>query len=277
LQWPNQLQLSAGLMQQQYEKRLHSRAAATESHSEQLLLPNISLSYPLSAQWLMYSSYSEGLEESGIAPAGTANPGQVLEAVQSKQKELGITGQLPYQLSLIAGVFETEKQFAGVDPGSNLYQLNGLVSHQGLELSVTGALTSQWHWLAGGVVTKARLAQNTQSSLGPEPVAVPDVKLISHLLYSPAWAQGLQLDLNLDYVGRRAVSSRTMQNGQQLKAASYTTVDLGFRYRLPALAALEIRGQVFNLLDQFSWDMSSAESLSYIPGRNFRLRLHYNF
>lgn len=121
------------------------------------------------------------------------------------------------------------------------------------------------------------MAHSSQSLLGDKPVAVPDLKLISHLLYSPAWAENLQLDLNLDHVGRRAVSNRILSNGQQLQAASYTTVDLGFRYRLPSLPALEIRGQVFNLLDKFSWDVNAAESLTYIPGRNFRLRLHYNF
>ena len=277
LQWPNQLQLSAGLMLQDYQKLFTSTAALTESHDEQLLLPNLSLTYPLSEHWLLYTSYSEGLEESGIAPAGTANPDQVLEAVQSRQKELGVKVQLPYQLDLIAGVFETEKQFAGIEPISNLYQLIGQVSHQGLELSVTGALNTEWHWLAGGVYTKAQLNRSALSTLGDQPVAVPDLKLISHLLYNPDWAPGLQLDLNLDHVGRRAVSSKILPNGQQLQAASYTTVDVGFRYRLPALPALEIRGQVFNLFDKFSWEVSPAESLTYLAGRNFRLRLHYNF
>jgi iron complex outermembrane recepter protein len=277
LQWPNQLQLSAGLILQDYKKLFTAATAPTESHDEQLLLPNLSLTYPVSEHWLVYSSYSEGLEESGIAPAGTANPDQVLEAVQSSQKELGVKGQLPYQLTLIAGLFETEKQFAGVDPGTNIYQLIGQVSHKGLELSVTGAINSEWHWLAGGVYTDAQLNRGAQSTLGDEPVAVPDLKLVSHLLYSPEWAEGLQLDLNLDHVGRRAVSSRILPNGQQLQTASYTTVDLGFRYRLTSMPALEIRGQVFNLLDKFSWDISSAELLTYIPGRNFRLRLHYNF
>jgi iron complex outermembrane recepter protein len=277
LQWPNQLQLSAGLMLQDYKKLFTAATAPTESHDEQLLLPNLSLTYPMSQRWLVYSSYSKGLEESGIAPAGTANPDQVLEAVQSRQTELGLKGQLPYQLTLIAGLFTTEKQFAGVDPLSNLYQLVGQVKHQGLELSVTGAFNAEWHWLAGGVYTDAQLSRSVQSTLGNKPVAVPDLKLISHLLYNPAWAEGLQLDLNLDHVGRRAVSSRILASGQQLQAASYTTVDLGFRYRLPALPALEIRGQVFNLFDKFSWDVSTAESLTYIAGRNFRLRLHYNF
>ncbi|MCH8493923.1 MAG: TonB-dependent receptor [Idiomarina sp.] len=277
LQWPNQLQLSTGLMLQSYKKLLAAPTQPTESYDEQLLLPNFSLTYPMFDRWLLYSSYSKGLEESGIAPASTANPGQVLAAVQSKQKEFGIKGSVMKNLTLIASAFKTEKQFAGVDPASNMYQLIGQVSHQGAELSLTGALNSEWHWLAGGVYTTAKLDRTIQTALGDEPVGVPNLKLISHLLYNPSWSAGLQFDLNLDHVGRRAVGSRVMSDGKQLQAGSYTTVDLGFRYRVPALPALELRGQVFNVFDKFSWHVSSSESLTYIPGRSFRLRLHYNF
>ncbi|ALS98255.1 TonB-dependent receptor domain-containing protein [Lacimicrobium alkaliphilum] len=277
LQWPNQTQLSVGLMQQSYKKLLTATTQHKESHDEQLLLPSFSLTYPVSDRWLLYSSYSEGLEESGIAPAGTANPGQVLEAVKSKQKEFGTKGTVLQNLTLIASLFETEKQFAGVDPGTNMYQLIGQARHRGLELSLTGEINSEWHWLAGGVFTAAKLDRNIQTTLGDKPVGVPDRKLISHLVYKPTWSEGLQLDLNLDHVGSRAASSRVISDGQQLQEGSYTTVDFGFRYRVPSLPALELRGQIFNLLNEYSWSVSSAESLTYIPGRSFRLRLHYSF
>ncbi len=82
------------------------------------------------------------------------------------------------------------------------------------------------------------------------------------------------------YATTRAMSWRAAVERGRIECdniACYTTVDLGFRYRIPALAALEIRGQIFNLLDRFSWDVSAAESFNYIAGRSFRLRLHYNF
>lgn len=283
---PSQLQLSGGVLMTDYRKDFRQQAAAGAAGSsgqqqqDRLLLPQLSLAYPWTPDTLLYSSYTEGLEESGVAPAGSANPNEVLSAVASVQRELGVRHKLNDHLQLLSGFFVTEKQFAGIHSVTNQYQLSGEVRHQGLELSLTGQLSDQWQLVMGGVYTEARLSNIVQdpAALGHRAVGVPQLKMITNLVYSPNQLNGLQWDLNLAYTGERAASRRVdQQTGAQLQVPAYLTTDLGMRYRFTRLPQLELRAQLYNLFDRYNWEVSSAESLTYLPGRSFRLRLHYDF
>lgn len=280
---PSQLQLSGGLLWTDYRKDFQQQRQAAqikEQQQDRLLLPQLNLAYPWTADTLLYSSYTEGLEESGVAPAGSANPNEVLSAAASVQRELGVRHKLNEDVQLLAGLFSTKKQFAGINSDNNKYQLSGEVRHQGLELSLTGQLSEQWQLIAGGVYTKARLDNHidTAAASGDQAVGVPELKMITNLVYQPAAVRGLQLDLNLTYNGERAVSRRLQPQTQtQLQAPAFLTTDLGMRYRFSRVPQLELRAQVFNLFDRYNWDISSAEALTYLPARSFRLRLHYDF
>src|SRR3546814_20867811 len=87
----------------------------------------------------LYASFTRGLEESDVAPETAANRDEAPPAIRTRQIEAGAKIRAA-GMTLIAGVFDIERPYYGVD-GSNIFRRLGKVRHAGIEVSLSGSPT----------------------------------------------------------------------------------------------------------------------------------------
>src|SRR4030095_3207678 len=84
-----------------------------------------------------YGSYTEGLEESPVAPNEAQNRNVAAPALETEQYDAGIRWDTVANLKLIAGVFNIDKPYFDLDAAGFFREL-GRVEHRGIELSLAG-------------------------------------------------------------------------------------------------------------------------------------------
>ncbi|GAB4058912.1 TonB-dependent receptor [Uliginosibacterium sediminicola] len=184
--------------------------------------PSLSLVFtPIS--WLStYASYIEGLEIGGRAPDTASNAKEVMPAMVSKQKELGIKATLG-EMQLTSALFEIEKayEYTGSD---NIYTQNGRQNHKGIELTATGKANQKLTLLGGVTLLDTQLKGGDYS--GKKPINVADFVAKLYAEYELP-VTGLSVSSGIYYTGKQWADEA---NTDRLPA--YTTLDLGLRYTL---------------------------------------------
>lgn len=171
--------------------------------------------------WLStYASYIEGLEVGGRAPDTASNAKEVMPAMVSKQKELGIKATLG-EMQLTSALFEIEKayEYTGTD---NTYTQNGRQNHKGIELTATGKATRKLTLLGGVTMLDTKLKGGDYS--GKKPINVADFVAKIYAEYELP-VTGLTLTGGVYYTGKQWADEA---NADRLPA--YTTLDAGLRY-----------------------------------------------
>ena len=82
-------------------------------------------------------SYTEGLEESPVAPNNALNRNVAAPALQTEQYDAGVRWDAFANMKLIAGVFNIEKPYFDLDAAGFFTEL-GTVEHRGVEVSLAG-------------------------------------------------------------------------------------------------------------------------------------------
>lgn len=222
----------------------------------------------------VFGSYSRGLEESGVAPNGAVNRGEVLPAVLATQRELGLRYGLTPKLSLIAGLFDTRKPTPGVGPDGR-FDLIGEVRHRGIEASLAGALTPRLDVVAGLMVLDATLSGTLvdEGLIGRHAVARPSHVALLNINWQPKWAGNLSLDATVTQRGKAYISAANLT-----KSKLQTTVDIGARYRFKmGKQPLSLRTRVLNLFNSFYWQPDESGTLYPSAQRDFDLTLGAEF
>jgi len=115
--------------------------------------PWLALSHQLNANYLVYASYSEGLEtQSAPSASSYTNSGQPLPALRSKQREVGLKNQherSQWQVTWfdITRPATADTGVCDTTVGSCTRQIDGQAHHQGLELSANNTVN---RWSVGG-------------------------------------------------------------------------------------------------------------------------------
>jgi len=173
-----------------------------------------------------YASYIEGLEEGGTAPLATNNPGQVLPAGVSKQKEAGVRTEAFSGVQISGAYFRIERPNAYTN-AANFFVLDGRTEYKGFEYSVTGELGKEFSVFLSGMFLDAKQtnAQNT-ALVGKRPDNTPEQ---THSLFGewrPSGLSGLGINAGLYYIGDRPVNSL-----EQGFIPAVTTYNAGVNYR----------------------------------------------
>ncbi len=94
-------------------------------------------------------------------------------------------------MTLIAGGFEIEKPYYGLDRG-NVFRRLGTVTHRGIEASLSGSPAPGLTLVAGGVLLDAKLSgeEVAGGSIGRRPIGTPSRSLTGHDRLAPAAAPG---------------------------------------------------------------------------------------
>jgi iron complex outermembrane receptor protein len=263
------VQIRVGAQRAQYNKSisLYERADRTFSRP---WMSDAAIAIPFREDWIIYSTFTSGLVEQGVAPRNAVNSNEVLPVVRAKQFELGFQGRTQKGLSLAGAAFEISKPTSTFD-ATGRFGLMGRVQHRGVELSVKGNLLQGLSLAAGIVALEPRLAGPlvTSGQIAPYPLGVPKVAAQITTDYRLTSIQGLSWDTQIDYAGSRVANL----NGQ-LRTPARTTISLGGRYqfKIRDMTAI-LRLRVQNVADVKGWTADGAGLLSRVPARSYQLTL----
>jgi iron complex outermembrane receptor protein len=253
---------------------------------DSFLLPNVALVYSVLPNWNVYGSYSQGMENGGIAPFGTSNENRALAPGRSRQLELGVKGTLGDSLTLSAALFQIRKGLEFTDLGQTVmvdgvakhpYVRSGDETHRGLELAAQGKATGD---LAYGL---SLLALNTKQEGTGDPTLdgkrvtdVPNFKSTAWLEYAVPAVAGLKVNGDWQYAGRKAFDAEN-----RVMVPGYHVFGLGASYALKMGATgVTLRARVDNVLDKFYWrDVTPALGGYLLAGapRTFRVSAQFDF
>lgn len=268
--WRGIGELALGLQHTDYEKRVAQPGVAPVATRDRPLLVNGTASTQLSPALALYAGYTEGLEESGVAPDGAANRNEALPAIRTRQVDGGLRWQWRQDLKLVAGVFDVRKPYFTTND-ANVYAIAGDVRHRGVELSLAGSPARDWSIVAGAVLMRPRVsgAAVQDGRIGDKPVGQSDRLLRADIEYRPPVLPGWSFDASIVDMGERTAS----RDGVAV-LPGYTTLDLGARWRFRlGMANATLRVQLANVTDKYVWNIYSSNNYGLSDGRRLIAQL----
>jgi len=200
----------------------------------------------------IYVNYSEGFEPQRSETLNNeldANHGMKLDAVTSKQIEIGGKWQISERLLIEAAIFDIEKNGAlisesliGNDMFDSITTQSGIQRHKGFELSAQGAVTDRLFVMASTMFLDAEFEKDARYQ-GKAPVDAP--KWSASVWSRYEISENLALNAGVFYQGERfADSNNTVQKD------SYSRVNLGAVYSTNIAGQdIDFRLNIENLLD----------------------------
>lgn len=252
---------------------LSATGAVTRRDEREKFTPTTALLWKPTENVTGYVSYSESLQAGGTAPAGSANVGEVMPPMVSKQYEAGVKAQVGGLLAS-AAVFRIERAFEfllarmGELP---LYAQDGTQRHDGVELSVSGRAGKAWRFVGGVQLLDATIRDGLPALVGKEPPAVPEFQAKLFAEYAPPALEGFAVNTTLNYTGSSAFNT-----DNSLTIGNFFTLGAGARYRFEASGTpITARVAVNNLTNKKYWMPSSL----LVPGapRSVTLSLAVDF
>lgn len=250
LVWDHIGQATLGLQRTSYSKEVNDPDAPFSKKSNDLWLPSLSISAPITRNISFYTSYVKGVEDAGVAPSYASNGNQVLAAIQTKQWDAGIQWKLGKQSNFILGYYDIVKPYLALSQ-SNHYGNLGKEVHQGFELSLTTTPVKDLTIVAGAVLSKPRVTDiiSTSEAIGKRPVAQSDYIAQLSLDYNFPFLENMSLDASINYQSSQAA---TVDNVMILP--SYTTIDLGARYKFKiGNTPIKLRVLATNLTNKYTY------------------------
>jgi iron complex outermembrane receptor protein len=249
-QWPGHGDLALGLQRESYQEEVSSPGEAPSELTDNPLRAYGSVAAVLSPWVTGYAGYTQGLEDSGVAPPTAENRGEILPAGRTWQTDAGLRFLLTPQVKLIAGVFEITKPYFNFDTSDIDRQL-GLQRARGLELSLSGEVIKNLHVTAGALFGHVVIVGSDLAADG-----------VSHNAFGQARDQGV-LNANYDFQRWSHVSADvTLVHAgatpaavnDAIEAPAVTVLSLGARYRFTihgSAATLRLSAQ--NVTNAFVW------------------------
>ena len=272
--WRDVGELSFGAQKSFYDREINPPTTPATRTTSEPWLYNGTLAVYLGKNTALYGSYTRGLEESGIAPEAAINRGEAMPASLTQQVDAGIRYRIGAGTTLIAGVFEVKKPFFDRN-AANVFADVGNLSHQGIELSISGRLAPGLTVVAGAMLLRARVEADAAvaSFIAPVPVGRPNRNVRLNVQYGPASWRGFSVDGQVSQDGP-AYANRA----NTVRIGANTTFDLGARYVFKVFGtSASARARVQNLTDEYGWTVSSSGAYAASPARRFTVQLVTDF
>ncbi|HXR95453.1 MAG TPA: hypothetical protein VN718_06225 [Rhizomicrobium sp.] len=270
--WRNRLQTSLGVQKARYHKRtVAPGTGATELNAAPWLLTG-SATADVTDRVQIFGSFTQGLEENGIAPSNAVNSNQALPATTTRQKDGGVRWKLLPRASLVADVFDLKKFYFNFDP-THVYRELGTLENKGAELSLSGNVTDRLDIVAGAVLSEPSVGGEALrlGIAGEQPVGVAPRKFIFDVNWRPPGMRGLSFDLGLSHF-----SSVPATLDDVAVVPAYSTADWDARYEFQmGHEAASLKFAVMNIFDVRSFQVSNAGTYGFTSdsGRRIDLRL----
>lgn len=270
LRWRGLGELTVGLQRTDYRKQVDRPDTGSRLTRSRPWLIYATAAGQLGGGVVIYGSYSQGLEESGIAPSNAINRGEPVPAIRTRQIDGGIRWPITQKLKLIVGMFDLEKPYFNIN-GANRFAALGTIRNQGIEVSLSGALSPRLDIVTGGVFLRPRVTGEAvaQGIVGNRPVGFAARNLTANVDWRPTADPGFSFDLRVTH---RSRVTATTNNAVFIPAQ--TLADLGGRVSVRFGAAKgSLRLSVSNLFDSEGFDLRGAGAYDIIAGRLLQLRL----
>lgn len=223
----------------------------------------------------LYANHIEALQPGDTAPNNTKNAGQVTGISLSKQNEVGIkldSGRIGGSLSL----FEIKKPTGITNQQTEVFGLYGEQRNRGVELNVFGEpvygvrLNGSATWLDPRMSKTENGTYNGKNAIG-----VANFYSVLSAEYDIKPVEGLTALARVTHSGSQYVNEANTK-----KLDSYTTLDLGLRYRMEVQQnELTWRLGVENVANKKYWSGVESNGTYIYQGnpRQLKLSMAYDF
>jgi iron complex outermembrane recepter protein len=269
LQWKERGEFSVGVQRTSYAKDVEMPTGALPATRAEPTLVNATATVHAAERLAVYAGYTEGLEESPIAPDNAANRNAAAPALLTEQYDAGVRIVLPRQMKLIAGLFNVEKPYFDLDP-ANFFVPLGTVEHRGVELSLAGSPLRNLTVVAGTRYIDAAVSGSTVDAglVGRRPVGSAKSYSNASLDYVLE-GTGFSFDATFE-----SLSSQTANTANTVTVPGRSVLHLGGRYRFKLLGKpATLRGQVYNIFDKYGWNVLGSGVYMYNAPRRYSLYL----
>ena len=270
LEWGRVGSLSAGVQTSRYSKSVAAPGlAAVKSHDNPLLF-NLGTTISVTSGLSLYGSYTRGFEEGGVAPSVAVNRNEAAPALRTIQKDAGVRLKIGKSVRAVAGVFDIQKPYYGVD-SDNVYRRLGALRNRGVEVSVAGEVAAGLNLVAGAVLKNPTLAVTDPNlvGFGKQPLGTNRRTFLASLDYRLRSIPALSLDASLSNSGATVAS-----NDNLLRTRPRTGLDVGARYRLHlGQSPATLRVGVSNLFNSSAWNVDNSGAMWASSQRSVRITL----
>ncbi|MFT6248041.1 MAG: iron complex outermembrane receptor protein [Cognaticolwellia sp.] len=251
-----------------------------EGADNESFLPKFGVLYHPSEQATIYYSYTEGFEPQSSETLDNdtdINHGMKLEAMESKQSEIGVKWQLVDDRLLLSGaIFDISKmgKLIKEDLIDSAFESRttqaGEQRHKGFELGAQGAINDKLFIMSSLINIDAEYERDALYQ-GNTPVDVPE--------WSAALWSRYELTEKLAFnAGAFYEGSRFADNQNTIKKDSYTRIDVGATYQMDIKEhELNLRFNINNLLDKRYLIGGGTTSVTAADGISFRLAAQLAF
>ncbi|MEP9378340.1 TonB-dependent receptor [Aquabacter sp. CN5-332] len=247
----------------------------TSSYDESAVTPAVGIVVKPWDHVSLYANYVEGLSQGPVAPAGSANVGEVFAPITSKQYEAGVKVDFGTVAATLSA-FQIEQPNGILSQSTNLYGVDGEVQNRGIELNVFGALTEQFRVLGGVAFMNGVQTQTANNAYnGYAAVGIPDVQLNMGAEWDTPFLKGLTLTGRFIYTSSQYAS---VDNTQSIP--DWTRTDVGARYVIERDNGkpITIRANVENLFNESYWAAASSSfGLARGAPRTYLLSTTFDF
>jgi len=255
--WRGLVDLEMGLQEEHYRKNVASPGLPDSAITDHPQRAYGNSAVALTRRLTLYAGYTQGLEDSGVAPNAAENRGAVLPASRTWQVESGVRYLATPRLKVIAGVYELQKPYFNLDT-SNVDRDLGVQRAKGVELSVSGQQIAHFDINAGVLYAKVGIIGHDLAAEGVGPIAIgqPRLQYVVNVNYTlPRWP-AISLDLAAIHFGAEPASV-----DNRIYTPAVTQLNIGGRYRFTLLGKNStLRVQVQNAPNTYWW------SNVYTPG-----------
>lgn len=276
----NKVLLTAAARHQKVVVRNYSNKTGLEDTSSRYTqsrwTPTVGLVYKPWDTLSLYANHTEALQPGSVAPSTAANAGQSTGIAHSKQDEVGVKidyGTLGGSLAL----FEIKKPNA-ISDANGYYGLNGEQRNRGVELNVFGEptlglrLNGSMQWLDP---EQTKTANGTND--GKDAVGVSRFYAVLGAEYDIKPVEGLTATARVNHTGSQYADAANSK-----KLDSYTTLDLGVRYRLALNQnqnQMVLRAGVDNVTNENYWSGIDDTGTYLFQGepRTVKVSMSYDF
>ncbi|WP_409429836.1 TonB-dependent receptor [Kosakonia sp.] len=275
------LLFTVGTRYQKLWVRNYSNATGAETttarYTQQRWMPTYGVVYKPWEVVSFYANHTEALQPGGVAPKTAANKYESVGIAHSKQNEVGVKtdfGRVGGTLAL----FEINKPVGIQDSTTNIYALDGEQRNRGVELNVFGEPVLGLRLNGSATWLDAELTKTKDGTYqGNRPIGVAKFYGVLGAEYDIKPVDGLTATAKVNYTG-----SQYANNANTKKLDSYTTLDLGMRYRMRLNAEqneMIWRVGVDNVTNEKYW-ASVEDNGTYIyqgEARQLKVSMSYDF
>jgi iron complex outermembrane receptor protein len=267
--WQDVGSAAIGVLKDDYRRSVEVPLATPETFHTTPWLLNMRVALQGGRSLIFYGSYTQGLEDSALAPLTAINRGEPPAAGRTWQVDGGVRYAPDDKLHVIFGAFDIHKPYLNVDL-DDVYRPLGRLHNEGLESSLSYS-NAGFTVLAGGVWIKPHvdLAVPEPGIVGSEPLGPVPLTLTANLDCAPPqwgpWAASLQWN---------RLSSRYATSDDLQRLPPLATVAAGLRYQWKLREnSWTLRFDALNLTNAQGLHISALDGVVPEQGRRFSLTL----